>query len=74
MTSITKEHRYDLDWLRVLGVLLLVPFHVAWTIHSDSVKLSHRRGSFLSTKHMMKLRNMEPNGFFCVRLYGEQHD
>jgi len=29
MTSITKERRYDLDWLRVLGVLLLVPFHVA---------------------------------------------
>ena len=23
------ERRYDLDWLRVLGVLLLVPFHVA---------------------------------------------
>src|SRR5512133_833152 len=27
MTS--HERRYDLDWLRVLGVLLLVPFHVA---------------------------------------------
>ncbi len=27
MTS--SERRYDLDWLRVLGVLLLVPFHVA---------------------------------------------
>jgi glucans biosynthesis protein C len=24
-----SERRYDLDWLRVLGVLLLVPFHVA---------------------------------------------
>jgi hypothetical protein len=24
-----QERRYDLDWLRVLGVLLLVPFHVA---------------------------------------------
>ncbi len=28
MTS-SHERRYDLDWLRVLGVLLLVPFHVA---------------------------------------------
>jgi glucans biosynthesis protein C len=28
MTSLS-ERRYDLDWLRVLGVLLLVPFHVA---------------------------------------------
>jgi glucan biosynthesis protein C len=25
----SQERRYDLDWLRVLGVLLLVPFHVA---------------------------------------------
>ena len=29
MNSSVKERRYDLDWLRVLGVLLLVPFHVA---------------------------------------------
>lgn len=28
MTSLS-ERRYDLDWLRVLGVLLLIPFHVA---------------------------------------------
>ena len=28
MTTL-PERRYDLDWLRVLGVLLLVPFHVA---------------------------------------------
>ena len=28
MTTV-PERRYDLDWLRVLGVLLLVPFHVA---------------------------------------------
>ena len=27
--TILPERRYDLDWLRVLGVLLLVPFHVA---------------------------------------------
>ena len=27
MTSF--ERRHDLDWLRVLGVLLLIPFHVA---------------------------------------------
>lgn len=25
----SSERRHDLDWLRVLGVLLLVPFHVA---------------------------------------------
>lgn len=25
----SSERRYDLDWLRVLGVLLLVPFHAA---------------------------------------------
>jgi glucans biosynthesis protein C len=28
MTSLS-ERRHDLDWLRVLGVLLLIPFHVA---------------------------------------------
>jgi Acyltransferase family len=28
MTTLS-ERRYDLDWLRVLGVLLLIPFHVA---------------------------------------------
>ena len=28
MTSLSERH-YDLDWLRVLGVLLLIPFHVA---------------------------------------------
>lgn len=28
MTS-SSERRHDLDWLRVLGVLLLIPFHVA---------------------------------------------
>ena len=27
--TLSSERRYDLDWLRVLGVLLLVPFHVA---------------------------------------------
>lgn len=27
--KISSERRYDLDWLRVLGVLLLIPFHVA---------------------------------------------
>src|SRR5215216_4556110 len=27
MTS--SQRRYDLDWLRILGVLLLIPFHVA---------------------------------------------
>ena len=27
--TLSSERRYDLDWLRVLGVFLLVPFHVA---------------------------------------------
>ena len=27
--TILSQRRYDLDWLRVLGVLLLVPFHAA---------------------------------------------
>src|SRR6185369_10601200 len=27
--TLSTERRYDLDWLRVLGVLLLIPFHVA---------------------------------------------
>src|SRR5258706_8102802 len=27
--TLSSERRYDLDWLRVLGVLLLIPFHVA---------------------------------------------
>ncbi len=27
--KIVSQHRHDIDWLRVLGVLLLVPFHAA---------------------------------------------
>jgi glucans biosynthesis protein C len=27
--TLSSERQYDLDWLRVLGVLLLIPFHVA---------------------------------------------
>ena len=27
--TLSSERRFDLDWLRVLGVLLLIPFHVA---------------------------------------------
>lgn len=27
--TLSSERRYDLDWLRVLGVFLLIPFHVA---------------------------------------------
>jgi hypothetical protein len=27
--TLSSERRYDLDWLRVRGVLLLIPFHVA---------------------------------------------
>jgi hypothetical protein len=29
MTASSKIRHFDLDWVRVLGVLLLVPFHVA---------------------------------------------
>ena len=42
MTS-TSERRYDLDWLRVLGVLLLIPFHVALIFVLDPFTIMYIR-------------------------------
>ena len=44
MTS-SSERRYDLDWLRVLGVLLLVPFHVALIFVLDPYTIMYIRDS-----------------------------
>jgi glucans biosynthesis protein C len=37
------ERRYDLDWLRVLGVLLLIPFHVALIFVFDPFTIMYIR-------------------------------
>src|SRR5215813_13282206 len=42
MTTVS-ERRYDLDWLRVLGVLLLVPFHVALIFVLDPYTIMYIR-------------------------------
>ena len=42
MTTLS-EHRYDLDWLRVLGVLLLIPFHVALIFVLDPYTIMYIR-------------------------------
>ncbi len=34
LQKITPERRYDLDWIRVIVTLNLIPFHVAWMITS----------------------------------------
>jgi glucans biosynthesis protein C len=47
MTTVS-ERRYDLDWLRVLGVLLLVPFHVALIFVLDPYTIMYIRDSFNS--------------------------
>lgn len=44
MTS-SLERRYDLDWLRVLGVLLLIPFHVALIFVFDPFTIMYIRDS-----------------------------
>jgi glucans biosynthesis protein C len=44
MTS-SSERRHDLDWLRVLGVLLLVPFHVALIFVLDPFTIMYIRDS-----------------------------
>ena len=44
MTS-SPERRHDLDWLRVLGVLLLVPFHVALIFVFDPFTIMYVRDS-----------------------------
>lgn len=44
MTKLT-ERRHDLDWLRVLGVLLLIPFHVALIFVLDPYTIMYIRDS-----------------------------
>ena len=44
MTS-SFERRHDLDWLRVLGVLLLIPFHVALIFVFDPFTIMYIRDS-----------------------------
>jgi len=44
MTALS-ERRYDLDWLRVLGVLLLIPFHVALIFVFDPFTIMYIRDS-----------------------------
>lgn len=44
MTS-SSERRHDLDWLRVLGVLLLIPFHVALIFVFDPFTIMYIRDS-----------------------------
>jgi glucans biosynthesis protein C len=39
----SSERRHDLDWLRVLGVLLLVPFHVALIFVLDPYTIMYIR-------------------------------
>jgi glucans biosynthesis protein C len=36
-----SEHRHDIDWLRVLGVLLLVPFHAALIFVLDPTSIMY---------------------------------
>lgn len=43
--SLPSERRYDLDWLRVLGVLLLIPFHVALIFVFDPFTIMYIRDS-----------------------------
>jgi hypothetical protein len=42
--SPSHERRHDLDWLRVLGVLLLVPFHVALIFVLDPNVIMYIKG------------------------------
>jgi glucan biosynthesis protein C len=41
--TLSSERRYDLDWLRVLGVLLLIPFHVALIFVFDPYTIMYIR-------------------------------
>ena len=43
--TLSSERRYDLDWLRVLGVLLLIPFHVALIFVFDPFTIMYIRDS-----------------------------
>lgn len=42
---LSSERRHDLDWLRVLGVLLLIPFHVALIFVLDPFTIMYIRDS-----------------------------
>lgn len=46
--KLSSERRYDLDWLRVLGVLLLIPFHVALVFVLDPFTIMYIRDSINS--------------------------
>ena len=46
--KLSFERRHDLDWLRVLGVLLLIPFHVALIFVLDPFTIMYIRDSFNS--------------------------
>ena len=41
--TLSSERRHDLDWLRVLGVLLLIPFHVALIFVLDPYTIMYIR-------------------------------
>lgn len=41
--TLSSERRHDLDWLRVLGVLLLIPFHVALIFVLDPFTIMYIR-------------------------------
>lgn len=43
--TLSFERRHDLDWLRVLGVLLLIPFHVALIFVLDPFTIMYIRDS-----------------------------
>ena len=43
--TLSSKRRHDLDWLRVLGVLLLVPFHVALIFVLDPFTIMYIRDS-----------------------------
>jgi len=43
--TLSSERRHDLDWLRVLGVLLLIPFHVALIFVLDPFTIMYIRDS-----------------------------
>ncbi len=47
-TANLQERRYDLDWLRVLAVLLLVPFHVALIFVLDPNSIMYIKDVFNS--------------------------
>lgn len=47
--TLSSERRHDLDWLRVLCVLLLIPFHVALIFVLDPFTIMYIRDSVNSS-------------------------